>query len=78
MACPVKTWPLQREEFDALVAKAAKDHLVLTGDHGTTSLHGCTFDWSYENGSLSITCTGKPFFVSCETIYEKLDALLSS
>lgn len=70
--CNTQTWPMTREHFAAISARAAQHHLVLTGDRGTTSIHDCTFDWAYDGESFSITCTSHPFFVGCETIYEKL------
>lgn len=77
MSCPILTYELTESEFEALVARAKESRLLLNGEtSGTTSLHGCTFAWAYGAEVLSITCTAKPFWVSCDTINEALDGLL--
>ena len=68
--------PLE-DQLAALVERAKASHLFLTGDKGTTSLHGCSFDWSYDGMKLYITCTGKPFYIGCDVIGEHLDLLLA-
>lgn len=67
---------MSHEQFNALVARAGLAHLVLVGDRGTTSLHSCTFEWSYDGLSLSIECTHHPFWADCHKINEKLAELL--
>lgn len=77
MSCPTQTWPLSQDQFNALIQKAALAGLILVGDRGTTSLHGCTFDWAYDGLVLAITCTHKPpLFVSCGTIARDLEQLV--
>lgn len=75
--CPTNTYEVTPEQFAALVEKARENHLFLTGTGGTTSLHGCTFDWVYANGILVVTCTGHPFFVGCDTVNEALGKMLA-
>lgn len=80
MSCPIKQYAIRPEEFTALVEKAAQSGLVLDGTSGTASLHGCTFEWHYDATaqSLQIVCTGKPFYISCDLVYEKLDELITA
>jgi len=47
---------------------------------GTASHSGATIDWSYDppTQTLSITCTSKPWYASCDLVNGKLTELVES
>lgn len=44
---------------------------------GTLDHSGCTMQWAYwpSGQQLSVQCMAKPFFVSCDTVNDKLNEL---
>ena len=76
--CEPQTFKLNATEYAALQAKAEASGLMILGDSGTTSAHGCEVSWNYDvaEGELTAQCLSKPFFVSCETINQKLRELI--
>jgi hypothetical protein len=52
--------------------------LSLDGDQGTATAMGTTLSWDYQRGAqqLTVTCSEKPMFLSCEMIYEHLGSML--
>lgn len=78
--CDPVCFPNVTPELFAAIAGNIERH-VGTSIAGDTSgrLHhsGCAFDWRYDphGGQLLIQCVSKPFFVSCDTVNDKLNEL---
>jgi hypothetical protein len=53
--------------FNCLVKKAAKYGVTIGSDSGSGSASGFTIKWNYNRAAstLSIQCTGKPFWAPC-------------
>lgn len=47
-------------------------------DGATATISGCTFDWNYdaEAGALRATCTKKPFYIGCDSIADRIQAII--
>jgi hypothetical protein len=60
--------------FTALTAKAQQAGVPISGDSGTASQMGVTVTWNFDPAAqtLTIQCTDKPFFISCDTINGKI------
>lgn len=79
MSCSTFTYEnISPDRFAELTAKAAESGLQLLGPSGEATIDHCTLRYTYDGTSLFITCTGKPFYVSCDTIKEHLDSLISA
>ncbi len=52
--------------------------LSLDADQGTATAMGTTLSWDYQPQSrqLTITCSSKPMFLSCDSIYDHLGSML--
>jgi hypothetical protein len=52
--------------------------LSLDGDQGTATAMGTTLSWDYQRATqqLTVTCSAKPVFLSCDTIYGHLGSML--
>lgn len=63
--------------YDILLAQATAAGARFEGD--IAAISGCTFDWNYDAGAsvLRITCTHKPFLVSCDFVADKIQKLIS-
>lgn len=48
-------------------------------DGATATIEGCYFDWNYdaEAQTLHVTCTKKPFYVSCTAIQSKITEIVT-
>jgi hypothetical protein len=77
--CPSVTFTISAAEFTALQAKLQAAGFAITGVSGQGMQYKhCTFDWSYANGVLTITCTDYPhFWVDCATIAKDLAQLVT-
>jgi hypothetical protein len=52
--------------------------LSLDGDQGMATAMGTTLTWEYrrEMQELTVTCSAKPIFLSCDAIYDHLGSML--
>ena len=52
--------------------------IAVEGDQGSATALGTTLSWDYDRAaeSLTITCSDKPMFLSCEMIYGHLGGML--
>lgn len=52
--------------------------LSLDADEGTATAMGTTLSWTYqrETQQLMVTCSAKPIFLPCDTIYSHLGGML--
>lgn len=52
--------------------------LSLDGNQGTTTAMGTTLSWDYnpETRELTIICSAKPMFLSCEMVYGQIGSML--
>lgn len=77
MACPEITLEeIPQDLYDKLLSEATTAGAVFAGSKAHIS--GCEFDWEYDGPSatLHITCTKKPFFISCAQVEEKIRELV--
>ncbi len=80
MSCDTQTFSnVSPEQLEAIRAKASAAGLVLEGNSGEASTHGVRLDWSYDpaTSTLTISCVGKPFFVSCDHVNQTIKELIS-
>lgn len=79
MSCPTLTFKLTPEALAELEAQGAKQGLHFEGNEGQFTTHGCLIEWSYdkEEQLLVVTCIQKPFLISCTTINNAIEALLT-
>lgn len=61
-----------------LKAKAAAQGVPLTSDKGTITQGGITIEYAYDGPAqtLQLTCTSKPFIISCGTVNAKIHELI--
>ena len=79
--CPKQSFsPVNQSAFDCLKQKALSMGIVIDSDHGQSSKHGVTIAWSFDPAaqSLELTCTEKPFFVSCETVAGQMQSIVDT
>ena len=71
MACATQTFSnVTAAVWQCLCEKAAAANFPITGPNGSQSAKGVTISWAYDAAAatLAVTCTAKPFFVSCGSI----------
>ena len=78
MSCPTQTFKVTAAQFEELKAKAGKSGLMLMGVGGVTVQHGATIEWNYDEATetLSVACTSKPLYISCDMIDGALKELI--
>jgi len=79
MACATRTYELSPEEHAAVLTTISAESLGLQIDpnKGSVTIHGVTLSWSTsDEGKVTFTIGAKPWYVSCEQIYEQLDKLI--
>lgn len=61
-----------QELYDKLLSEATAAGATFDGN--TADWHGCTLEWNYDSpsGTLSATCTKKPFYIACSQIEQGL------
>jgi hypothetical protein len=52
--------------------------ITISSNNGTISESGITIDYAYDSSTrtLQLTCTSKPFFISCGTVNGKIHELI--
>ena len=79
MCDPVVFMDVTPEAFAEIAANVEKLTGVPIGaaTAGTLNHSGCTLEWQYSPSAwqLNVQCTAKPFFVSCDTVNDKLNEL---
>lgn len=70
--CPeIRIENVSQETYNRLITELSKNGIQAKEGDELVFDH-CHFIWKYENQTLSITCTKKPFFISCDHINNKL------
>ena len=75
MPCAAQVFrPVTKEQFGAIVAKAAAADINLVGNTGAVSHSGFTIAWTFEptSSSWTIQCTSHPFVISCGTVNARI------
>ncbi len=82
MCDPVIFPNITAEMFAEIVVNIEKRTGTQIGTQVRGTLHhsGCTLEWQYlaPLQQLNIRCTDKPFFVSCDTVNDKLNELFGA
>lgn len=79
MACAAQVFSnVSSEAWTCLKNKAAAQGVNISGDSGTVTNSGFTIQYAYNAGveALTLTCTGKPFIISCATVNGKIHELI--
>jgi len=65
-------------QYATLIKKANAAGFGLSGNSGTASQYGVEVRWDYspEAGELTIECLSTPFFISTDTVYAKIKAIV--
>jgi hypothetical protein len=77
--CAAQTFTsITSDQFNCLVLKAQANGINISGNSGTASKDGITITWNFDPTAetLTLQCTGKPFFVSCGTINSEIHTLV--
>ena len=80
-ACATQTFSnVQAAAWNCLKAKAVSAGFSISTDSGSHSAAGVTVEWNYDASAatLSITCTERPWFLSCSTINGKVHELIEN
>ena len=78
-ACATQTFSnVSPNAWSCIKSKAAAQGLTITCDSGTISESGIAIDYAYDASArtLQLTCTAKPFFISCGTVNSKVHELI--
>jgi hypothetical protein len=69
---------ISAEQYATLVQKANAAGFGLAGNSGTASQYGVEVRWDYspEACELTIECLSTPFFISADTVYAKIKAIV--
>ena len=79
-ACATQTFSnVSAAAWACLKAKAAEQGVPLTSDNGTITQSGITIEYAYDGSTraLVLTCTSKPFIISCATVNSKIHELIN-
>jgi hypothetical protein len=68
---------MTEEQFQALAGKAKANGIELEGREGVIEKMGVTAKWGFDGAMLTVDVLKKPFFMSEETVEEKLRAALN-
>jgi hypothetical protein len=77
--CPQQLFDnITPEQFAALCEKAQASGIPISGDSGVAEKMGIEVTWNYnpESRVLTIQCTHVPFFVSCNDVNMRINALI--
>lgn len=78
-ACATQTFSnVSPTAWSCITSKAAAQGLTISSNSGTISESGITIDYAYNPSAqtLQLTCTSKPFFISCGTVNGKIHELI--
>ena len=66
--------------WNCIKAKCTDAGFPINADQGSQSSNGITIAWTYSgsDGTLTITCTNSPFYVTCAMINGKIHELVDS
>ena len=78
MSCPTFSVEGIGQELYAKLMRAATA-AGASIDGTKVQYRGCQFEFAYDQGAqvLAVTCVSKPFLVGCDTIEEKIRALVA-
>jgi hypothetical protein len=79
MSCQSLTFSgITEDHFSVIVARVAEAGIDLDGHSGQRSRAGLTIRWTFEPSRevLTIQCVGRPFFVGCTTINDRIQSLV--
>ncbi len=80
MACATQKFEgVTSSWWDAIKEKAKEDlGITITSDQGEASQQGVTIKWNYSppNQHLDLTCTHKPWIVTCGYVNNKIHDLV--
>lgn len=74
---PIVYNEVPQDLYDKLLAEAHASGVEFDGNKVKT--HGVELDWDYDpiSESLAVTCTKKPFYITCEEVEGELNGLLA-
>ncbi len=67
-----------QDKFNRISAKAASYGVAISGPKGSASKDGVSITWDYDvfSGTLQITCTDSPFYLSCGIINSEIHTVV--
>lgn len=77
MSCPeIEFAGIDKDLYDKLLAQAERSNVKIDGTRA--ELGKISLDWNYDAPSttLRVTCTKKPWFMSCEQIENRIRGLI--
>lgn len=69
--------PMSEAQFASLAERAKEQGIELSGREGLIEKMGVTARWAYDGANLTVDVVDKPFFLSKESIEERLRAAFS-
>ena len=77
-ACPSLTYAVTLEQWAKIKAAviAQMPSLNPMADAGSGEHDGCTLAWVYGDGTLKLTVTDSPFWLSCSMLNGEIDGLI--
>jgi hypothetical protein len=74
MSCPVQKFTTTPAQFSAIAARIMAEGVQVdpTATSGTISHSGAIVEWSYDGTELTVTCTAKPWFISCDVVNKEI------
>ena len=76
MSLPPLTWHNVTEAQWAKIKTEAAEYVKITSDSGSASSNGFTMNWHYDQGSLTIQCTDKPWYLPASVVNDKLSEIV--
>lgn len=76
MTPSTKTYSITSEALANIRALASSSGLDLAADEGTIHKDGVTASYVVQGGELAVTLLSKPFFLSIDAFFSKLEATL--
>jgi hypothetical protein len=79
MSCEAQVFKgIGAAQYAALIVKAKAAGIEIAGTSGHASKDGATVSWGYDIAAetLTLTCTGKPWWASCQAVSEELAKLV--
>ena len=78
MTCPSKTYdftPEIAQEVKYALSKSFGLTIDVTAPSGSGKepTHGIVFNWTIADNKITIIVVSKPWYISCDTIYEHID-----
>jgi hypothetical protein len=73
----MRKYTLSREQFERLRDSLAIDGFSVAGDSGPLAGDGISGSFVYVEPELTLTVSGKPWYISTSLIWEKVDPLVT-